>query len=458
MPIPEWSVRVPLPVVLLFLSMPARATDLTWDGHYRARGLLYDSLSLSESNDQAEGTSNLVDHRLRLRPGWYMTDRVALFAQVDALDLEPWGGEPETWVDPVTGDETALAWSDTVVSPTYDDEALASNAIAVTRAWAEVYTDFGRLRFGRVPLHWGAGMLLNDGLAPNAEYGDTADRVQFTSRVGLLYLMAAWDVQYEGYLNAPDDMQTLNGAIAYLSETVNVGFYNRYRYQPAESFNAYTGDLWFEALLGPARVQGEVAAVFGGGDLETGANDIRIGAVGALLQGDLDLDRFGGGLEGGLATGDGDPDDDTIRTFTFDRDHNVSLLMFEEPLPTLEATSANETNAGRETDAVRTGEGIRNALYLRPHAFYRPIDPLTLDLAVFVAQAAKVEESEEDNKGYGLELDFSVHYTPYEHFIVQGMVGVLWPGRYYSDYEDDDLGSGFEDPALGGMLMGTVHF
>ena len=443
----------------LFLLAPSvQAAELTWNGHYRARGLIYDSLSLSESHDQAEGTSNLIDHRLRLQPGWYLSDRVALFAQLDALSLEPWGGQAEAWEDPVSGDITALAYEQSVVAPTDEDGASMASAIAMTRAWGEVYTDFGRFRFGRVPTHWGTGLLLNDGLAYDAEYGDTADRLQFTSRVGLLYLMAAWDVQYEGYLNAPDDMQTLNAAVAYLTETANVGFYNMYRYQPSESFKAYTGDFWFNAQFGPALVEGEVAAVFGGGNLDTGANDIQIGAVGALLRGNFDLDRLQLGLELGFASGDVDPDDDHIKTFSFDRDHNVALMLFEEPLPTLEAQTANDTNEGRDLDAVLTGEGVRNALYLRPHVGYELIPKLQADLAVFAAQAAALPEEYDGAKGYGVEFDLSLRYAPYEHFLLQGTLGMLLPGKYFSTYEHEELGGGYGDMALGGMLMGTVHF
>ncbi len=448
-----------LPTMLLFsLSPLAHATDLEWSGHYRARGLIYDSLSLSDSNSQAEGTSNLVDHRLRLGPRWYISERVAIFAQLDALNLEPWGASEEYWEDPVTGEQTYLAYSDTVVSPTTDEGASLPSSLALTRAWGEVYTDVGRLRFGRVPLHWGAGIYLNDGLAPDAEYGDTADRIQFTSRVGVMYLMGAWDVQHEGYLNDPDDMQSLNLAVAYRTEAAGIGLYNSYRYQPSQGFNAYTGDLWLRAELGAANLEAEVVGVYGSGNLESGANDIRISALGAMVNAQLRTGRIALGIEGGLATGDSDPDDENIHTFTFDRDHNLTLLLFEEPLPRLEAQTANETNEGLELDAVRTGEGIRNALYLRPHVGYEFLTGLQGDLSLFVAQAAKLPEEESEMKGYGIEIDANVSYDPYEHFTLSGTLGLLLPGKYFTEYQDDDFGADFNQPALGGRLIGTVWF
>ncbi|MFH1464289.1 MAG: hypothetical protein ABIO70_07870 [Pseudomonadota bacterium] len=446
-------------LVALILAIPgARAAELEWAGHYRARGLLYDSLSLSDTNPQAEGTSNLLDHRLRLEPRFHITERVGIFAQLDALSLVPWGEQPEAWQDPVTGDTTYLAYDQTLVAPTSTDGGAAPASVAITRAWGEVYTDIGQVRFGRVPLHWGAGIWENAGLGADDEYGDTADRVQFTSRIGLIYLMAAYDVNYEGYLNVPDDMQSANLAVSYQTESLGLGFHNQYRWQPSQDLSLYTGDLWLKAELGPAEIEAEAVGVFGSGNLGGGINDVRIASVGAMLRGEATFDKLVVGAELGLATGDGDPTDSTIKTFTFDRDHNVSLLMFEEPLPTLEATTANENNGGRDYDAVRTGEGIRNALYLRPQVGYRFLPTLRADLAVFGAQAAKLPEAQSDDKGYGWEIDATVTYAPYEHFQLRGMAGVMFPGRYYSSYEDTELGGGFDKPAIGGLLQGTVSF
>ncbi len=447
-----------LPLVLALATPQAHSAQLEWAGHYRARGLLYDSLSLSDTHDQAEGTSNLLDHRLRLQPRFHITERVGLFMEVDALSLVPWGEQVEAWEDPVTGDETYLAYDQTLVAPVSSDGASTPAGVQVTRAWGEVYGDIGRLRFGRVPLHWGAGIWQNDGSGPDSEYGDTADRVQFTSRVGLLYLMAAYDVNYEGYLNAPDDMQSLNAAFAYHTETLGVGFHNQYRWQSSEALSLYTGDIWVKATLGTIEIESEVVGVFGGGNLGGGANDMRIASVGAMLRGHAELDKILVGFEGGLATGDADPDDATIKTFTFDRDHNVALMLFEEPLPTLEATTANDSNGGRDLSAVLTGEGVRNALYLRPQVGYRFLPELKAELAVIGAQAARLPEADRDNNGYGWEFDASVTYSPYEHFSVKGVVGLLMPGRYYSAFEDDELGTGFDKPAVGGLLQGSVRF
>ena len=90
--------------------------------------------------------------------------------------------------------------------------------LQLTRAWADVYTPVGRLRFGRMPLHWGAGVLYNAGNTPLSEYGDSADRIQFTTRQGPVYVMAGYDIIYggfrESYDGSHDDMQALDLAVA----------------------------------------------------------------------------------------------------------------------------------------------------------------------------------------------------------------------------------------------------
>ena len=70
-----------------------------------------------------------------------------------------------------------------------------TNSINVTRAWGEYETPVGQLRFGRMPGHWGLGMVENSGDGIDSDYQTTLDRIMFVS--GLkpldLYFGAAWD-------------------------------------------------------------------------------------------------------------------------------------------------------------------------------------------------------------------------------------------------------------------------
>lgn len=439
-------------LALLLLSANAPAAELTWQGFYRGRALLYDSLSLSSTNPNAEGTSNSFDHRLLLRPSWMISDHAAIHAQVDVFKLTLWGETPDVYVDPVTGETTSSALVDGVVTDGAGMQAV--------RGWGEAYTDWGRFALGRMPMQWGSGILWNDGNDVLDEYGDSADRFQVTTKVGPVFVMGAYDVQYEGFLGAPDDMQAASLAVGYRTETLGVGMLNNYRFRPEEpyAYQAYTGDLWAMADMGPVRAEFEAVGVFGGGDLETGANDISVMAFGLFVKGQYQGEKLGFGGEFGVATGDDDPSDEKLTTFTFDRDHNVGLLLFEEPMPTLQTSVMNESNGGRTLDAAQSGDAVSNAVYFRPSVRYKIVPQLEAEAAWLVAGRADGEGANESDEGYGNEFDLSLRVDPHPHVWFQGTVGVLLPGPLYTKYEDEDLGGGFDAPAVGARLVGAIEF
>lgn len=439
-------------VLLMLLPSPALASELTFEGYYRARGLYYNSLSLTDTagNEYAEGASAALDHRFTLRPTWLLSDHAALHAQIDLLPYAAWGTTTATAVDPVSGDTGPRASADGVTTD-------GAGLVAV-RAWGEAKTGIGTFSAGRMPMEWGAGILWNPGDAADAEAGDSADRLQYTKLFGQVWTMAAFDVQYEGLLNEGDDMQSASLALAWRNETTSVGLLNNYRYQKAYSWQAYTGDLWGHTTLGPVEVETEIVGVFGGGNTETGGNDLSQMAFGGMLNGQLALQKMTIGVEGGFATGDENPDDGELHTFTFDRDHNVSLLLFEDNLPTLAAKVATDTNAGRTTAGTLTQDGIANALYLRPSARYLLRPDLRIEVDWLTATLAKGPADTLGRHGYGNEFDLRLRYDPYAHVWVEGAGGLLLPGKYYSQYTDPELGGGYSGPAWAARLTATVEF
>jgi hypothetical protein len=445
------------------LSPVARATELTWEGHYRARGQFFDSLSVSsntsDGNPLAEGTALSFDHRLRLQPNWLLSDHVSVHAQLDLLPYLRFGVEPETVVDPVTGDPIPLAFSDTVVVPTTDDGGTTRQNIQVTRAWGEVSSTIGTFAFGRMPVSWGSGVVWNDGNDPLDEYGDTADRLQLTSLIGPVYVLGAFETNYENFVAESDDISTVTASVVYKTETAGVGTYDTLRYWSFQDhkFRAFTGDIWGRAEMGPVTAETELVGVFGGGDFDEETNGVRLSAFGGILSVGLDNDKAILGLTAGFGTGDSSDTDDVLKTFTFDRDFNMALILFEENLPTLEASVMNDDNDGRDYSAVRTGNALRNALFLRPTVGYHLLPELKGTVTMFASQAAKLEDSEpEGTKGYGLEFDAALRYDPFPHAWFQARGGLWMPGRYFTEY--DEFGGEFNRPVAAVELVGVVEF
>lgn len=450
-------------LLLLLGPTSANATELVWDGHFRSRARFFDSLSLSDTNAYAEGSSFWWDNRLRLEPTWFMSDHVSVHAQLDLLPFVSWGDEAVT-TDPVTGDDVATAWTQVVQPPTTDEGGATLQNLRVTRAWGELDTDIGRIRFGRVPVQWGSGMVWNAGNDPLSEYGDTSDRLQITSKVGPVYLIGAYELPFEGYVNQADDLSGAVAGVLYETESVGIGTYNTFRWtkntEEDTQFSALIADIWGYSKFGAAEIELELAGVFGGGDLDTGENDIRISSFGGVLSGKVPISRYRLGLDVGLAGGDQDDTDSNLHVFSFDPDWNRTLLLFEEPMPTLEAGTANATNGGRNLGAIQTSDGISNAIFARPSAGIMVKDKLELDLSLFAARTARIEkDSETDTElGYGMEVDLDVHYQPFEFFSLDGTAGALLPGKVFTTFEDTDLGGGFDQPAFGVRIVGTAKF
>ena len=453
-----------LTALTIALPMNAHAVEVAWDGHYRSRIRYFDSLSLAKpaDNSNSEEESWTADHRLRLQPGFKLSDQVSLFTDLDVLPFNDWGGNPVLLTDPATGESVPAVYTHSVSAPTAEDGSAGTQNIEVRRAFGQLNTDFARIRFGRMPVEWGSGMVYNAGNDPLSEYGDTADRVQVTAPVGPVYLIGAFETSAENFVNVNDDLKTMTGGVAYLGERVGLGTYNTYRWQRFDDnsqYRLFTGDLWAKAELGNAIVEWEFAFQLGGGDLSDSVNDVRISGLGTQLTALLGGEKTRFGFPSGLATGDSDPYDNEFRTFHFDPDFNVALMMFEEPMPVLMHENSHlVNNGGRETGAVRLGDGVSNALYIKPMIQHNFTEELEMELAWIAARAAKLPDSEMDDKGYGSEVDITIEYKPFEHFELQSTTGAFFPGKYFSSFEHEELGGGFSSAAFGTRLVGTVKF
>lgn len=451
-----------LSALLCSLGLPtAHAAELVWDGAFTSRARYFNSLSLSGSNSYAEGAAFGVDNRLRLQPQWQLSSNASIYAQVDLLPHLNWG-TVATEVDPISGEESPVALSQSVTPPVDEEGGATLQNIQVTRAWGEVDTAIGRVSFGRMPLDWGTGMVYNAGTNPDSEYGDTVDRLMLTSRVGPVYLFGAWEVPFEGYVNQRDDVWGATAGLKWQTETAAIGTYQNVRWMnnvdDDETFAAYTGDIYAWARLGEADVSFEFATVLGQGDLGE-ANDIGITSFGTHLTLAVPFDRLQAGLTLGFASGDKDSTDDTLRAFSYDPDFNRTIFLFEEPMPTLEAANANAENGGRNYDAVLTGEGISNAIFFNPSAGWRFNEKVGVSLSAFGAtRAALIDDTDKATRGYGWEFDLGATYQPFPFFTLQGTAGTFLPGKYFRAYEDDTYGDGFEDPAFGARVLGTVQF
>ena len=325
------------------------------------------------------------------------------------------------------------------------------------RAWGEVHTPYGRFKAGRMPLNWGRGIWQNDGTTDDngfKDYGDTADRVSWEHLIDdQVYVMAAFDVNSAGYNNLLDDTKSANLGMAYRSERLVAGLNAQWRSRPIDDFSLITASAAVDAEIGALELHFEGVGQFGAGDLDNGANDVRITAGGAVLDARISGDKLGAMLKLGFASGDGNSADANLHDFTFDRDYSIGIFMFEQPMPVL---STNGTGTGRNFDNTLTGTAISNAIFVRPEVSREMIDDLSVNAAVVLARPAAAPSDNEERDSYGTEVDIGVDYSPYEHVELSGTLGLFLPGSYYSEYDTDNFD--FSRPALGGQLVTNIRF
>lgn len=170
---------------------------------------------LGECQDKSEAHANL---RLRLNPEIHISDNLRIMSQLDLLDNLVLGSTPDAYamrpsgtgstgyspaVNGYNGYAPLGGFSTTQGPPTAGVNGYR-NSIDVQRAWAEYLTPVGQVRFGRMPNHWGLGMLVNDGNQIDQDYQSNADRIMFVSGIKSidLYFGGAWDFVSTGSTNA----------------------------------------------------------------------------------------------------------------------------------------------------------------------------------------------------------------------------------------------------------------
>lgn len=459
-----------LPLVVL-ASPAAQAADLQFEGFYRARGRAFETLSLDRENAANEGLAAYGEHRLWLAPRLLLSDDVGLNLEFRGLDGVRWGDEPMPYVAFVA--PSPVVFEQSLGAPTSStDEQAPLLDFTLWRAYGVVDTKYGRFSFGRMPLHWGQGIWLNDGTSLDREFvdhGDTSDRVQWEYLVeDQVFLRLGADVPAERFVGIGDDTVAADLAASYRTEDVRAGILARVDHSGPQSddgssFNLFTADLSGEATLGRLHLAAEALGQFGGGDQEElGLNDATVTAFGGVVDAQLALDVFTARVQLGGATGDAQPNDASIKTFTFDRDYSVGLFLFEQPMPVLATpgAAANASNGGRDYTEVVTGTAVSNALFLKPTISRRIVDGLTVHASYLGARTAKAPQinGQNQSRGYGNEIQAGLTWSTIEHFSL-GLRGALFlPGSVYSVGDDGKTLTGYQDPVYGAQLAGRVEF
>jgi uncharacterized protein (TIGR04551 family) len=172
--------------------------------------------------DETESGANM---RLRLDPEISISDNLRIVSEIFALDNVVLGSTPDAYaMQPATQQQQST--NQTVKPPAYQSVGYnpyapigffsstqgpptagvnsLQNSINVQRVWGEYRTPVGQLLFGRMPGHWGLGILENSGNGLDSDYQTTLDRIMFVTGIKPLDLFVggAWDFVSTGPTNA----------------------------------------------------------------------------------------------------------------------------------------------------------------------------------------------------------------------------------------------------------------
>src|SRR5688572_11678806 len=111
------------------------------------------------------GTIKSSNIRLRLEPVINIDERSSVHFQIDVLDNLVLGSTPDGSYNDGTARPTNISINGFSggQAPQEAGRNYLYDSIRVKQAWAEVMTPLGLLRFGRMPSHWGMGILANAG-------------------------------------------------------------------------------------------------------------------------------------------------------------------------------------------------------------------------------------------------------------------------------------------------------
>ncbi|MET0595084.1 MAG: TIGR04551 family protein, partial [Polyangiaceae bacterium] len=202
--------------------------------------------------DKSQAGANM---RFRINPELHISDNLRVMSQIDMLDNLVLGSTPSGYngaysgsVPPPTSPYAPIgAFSNTQVAPTSGLNNF-QNSINIRRAWGEYATPVGQLRFGRMPNHWGLGILENSGDTYDSDWQSTVDRIMFTTGIKSLdlYVSGSWDFPNEGPTSATREA-TVGGQpydLAQLDDTNQyTGMIARRRNPELQKMDLARGDL-----------------------------------------------------------------------------------------------------------------------------------------------------------------------------------------------------------------------
>lgn len=381
----------------------------------RAEGIALESADPTVP-DRAE-TDSYGQMRFRLRPAlllhgrdWPLFQVYKLGADVDARTYI--GGTAPTYLQHDPDRQLRVDWE----------------GVRLTQATLLAAGERVAIKAGLMRSSWGLGMLANPGEDPTAgaiaspfgfaRYADRVIRFALSffpvepqrlrasprSPRPLTVTVAGDMVLEDSNANWDDGDRTyhLIGAVLGHVSRFTGGLYAVYRHQAHHEGGSTEVSILditarYDLLRGPVDVwvETEAAMVLGSTSFSrsvTRPGRFDIFSTGAILRAAARTEGFEAAIEGGVASGDDNPFDSQLGTFSFHRDYRVGLMLFGEALKASTAVGAHSltdqtyrAEPPRGFDRLANGGAVQGVVYINPRFAIRPVPELTLMMGVVYA-------------------------------------------------------------------------
>jgi len=170
-----------------WMLLKPQVSLLELDGYFRFRASAFRRLDLANDSRwgpkthsypaKSDGKADFTgtNMRLRIEPRINVANDIRVITTIDVFDNLVLGSTPVSY----------SGHQDSPVDILSTSQSATTDMIQVKRAYAVVtaLNEQLELRFGRMPNHWGLGMLNNSGDCLNCDYGDVVDRIAATFKI-----------------------------------------------------------------------------------------------------------------------------------------------------------------------------------------------------------------------------------------------------------------------------------
>lgn len=451
-------------LILLPLLLPEFVTAVTLDleGNYRVRGNLFHELDLNA--DYFAEKRTYWDQRLRLKPSLHINDYIDIKSEIDLFDNEIFGSDmmvsdisnnPNFYTSASEDGEPPVIFEDQSLGETSFGGVESSSFVKLRRAWSEIYTPLGILKIGRQPSHFGMGISENSGDSPDSTFGDSADRITLASGYRNYIAGIGFDKESEidealqtvakerGLDSSDEDTSRLFFEGGLDKESLKFLSLISRRWQGGSDTKTWHFDFYNYAKYSLFEFEGEFLTVQG----HTGARDVSVYNWAARLTNRIAF--WDVGIESGFSSGtsNGSSNTTALNTIPFDKDYNISYLLFEEALPGGAGFNTQDPEDKEVGETPRSAGAVSNASYYRFFTGFTILKKLRLGTNIITAISLKdpLIGFDPDNtsdsifsasKFYGVEYAFTMDHKIMDELSYGLAYAQFLPLGIYDDQQD----------------------